>query len=116
MPITPMLDMTFQLLSFFLLTFTPHSATEGKLDFSLPGALGTRPEDPTPVCILLADEEREKLTLLVRAGGEGRGNITALIVETAEGQQTLRDLKHLRQYLRDRRAEPARTEVRIAAD
>ena len=36
MPITPMLDMTFQLLAFFVLTFQPQSALEGKLEFSLP--------------------------------------------------------------------------------
>jgi len=36
LPITPMLDMTFQLLVFFLFTFRP-PALEGQLDFALPG-------------------------------------------------------------------------------
>src|SRR5208337_3991289 len=46
LPITPMLDMTFQLLIFFILTFRPANLGEGKLDFSLPAAGHTGNNQP----------------------------------------------------------------------
>src|SRR5215470_15216915 len=36
LPITPMLDMAFQMLFFFIATFNPVSASEGQMDLSLP--------------------------------------------------------------------------------
>lgn len=39
LPITPMLDMSFQLLAFFILTFNP-APTEGQIALSLPAAEG----------------------------------------------------------------------------
>src|SRR5690348_8822633 len=36
LPVTPMLDMTFQLMFFFLTTFNPSSVKEGQMDLSLP--------------------------------------------------------------------------------
>jgi hypothetical protein len=49
LPITPMLYMSFQLLSFFILTFHPVPA-EGKLYITLPGvsALVSDQRDPSP--------------------------------------------------------------------
>ncbi|MFM8325479.1 MAG: ExbD/TolR family protein, partial [Pirellulaceae bacterium] len=38
LPITPMLDMSFQLLAFFVMTFKSASATEGQLEMFLPKA------------------------------------------------------------------------------
>src|SRR5204863_9650206 len=38
LPITPMLDMSFQLLAFFILTFRPSNALEGQMDMALPRA------------------------------------------------------------------------------
>ena len=36
LPITPMLDMAFQLLAFLIFTFQPQTLTEGKVEFTLP--------------------------------------------------------------------------------
>src|SRR5207245_6219274 len=36
LPITPMLDMAFQILFFFIATFNPVAASEGQMDLSLP--------------------------------------------------------------------------------
>src|SRR5436190_17840627 len=36
LPITPMLDMAFQMLFFFIYTFNPVAASEGQMDLSLP--------------------------------------------------------------------------------
>src|SRR5204862_6206882 len=47
LPITPMLDMAFQLMFFFLATFNPSSVKEGQVDLALaPGgeAAAPRPE------------------------------------------------------------------------
>ena len=41
-PVTPMLDMTFQLLAFFILTYHP-SSLEGQMEFSLPAAASGQP-------------------------------------------------------------------------
>src|SRR5262249_55865904 len=51
MVITPFLDMSFQLLFFFVLSFKPAEAMEGKLDFHLPAtgeARARRMEDVDP--------------------------------------------------------------------
>jgi len=45
LPITPMLDMAFQLLAFFVMTYHP-SDLEGQMDLSLPSEQVTRPEKP----------------------------------------------------------------------
>ena len=44
LPITPMLDMTFQLLFFFIVTFNPQSL-EGQLDFMLPAQGDNKAKD-----------------------------------------------------------------------
>jgi biopolymer transport protein ExbD len=49
LPITPMLDMSFQLLSFFVITFKPPSM-EGQLPINLPKSdIAAAPTDPTSV-------------------------------------------------------------------
>jgi len=68
LPITPMLDMSFQLLSFFILTFHP-MPTEGQLAINLPkvDAADKPQEDPTP------PEDRKDeytLTLISNSSGE----------------------------------------------
>jgi len=68
LPITPMLDMSFQLLSFFILTFHP-APTEGQLSINLPqvNAAEKAEVDPTE----LADKKDEyTITLSANASGE----------------------------------------------
>src|SRR3954467_12609251 len=59
LPVTPMLDMTFQLMFFFLTTFNPSSIKEGQMDMSLPAggsAAATTPPQVDP----RADPRQEK--------------------------------------------------------
>jgi biopolymer transport protein ExbD len=49
LPITPMLDMSFQLLSFFVITFKAASASEGQLEMYLPKAQEPRAKDPAQI-------------------------------------------------------------------
>ena len=117
LPITPMLDMTFQLLAFFVLTFQAHSAMEGKVDFGLP------PENSAPGTGQAPAQEpglddNTKLTIVVRSLRDGinDGNISALLIQTPEGPVAVRDLAELRQTLQQRRGDGPGGEVRIAAD
>jgi len=50
-PLTPMIDVTFQLLLFFLLTFTFRQA-EGLIPGSLPGHQGVAQDDPVPPIVI----------------------------------------------------------------
>jgi biopolymer transport protein ExbD len=93
MPITPMLDMTFQLLFFFLVFFHP-AALEGQMDLALPtdkstvapdqaATPQTAPGDEDPV------EEPPEVTVIVRAiqGDDPRtlGQISEISVQLKEG-------------------------------
>ncbi len=49
LPITPMLDMSFQLLAFFVTTFQAANVTEGQLDMMLPKAGEARAQDPSQI-------------------------------------------------------------------
>jgi biopolymer transport protein ExbD len=66
LPITPMLDMAFQLLVFFIFTYHP-SALEGQMEMSLPGEQvaggnGEKPADPS-----LQPPKDAALTVVVEA-------------------------------------------------
>ena len=49
LPITPMLDMSFQLLAFFVMTFRAVGAAEGELDMYLPKAGEAKASAPDAV-------------------------------------------------------------------
>jgi len=49
LPITPMLDMAFQMLFFFIATFNPVAASEGQMDLSLPAKSEAAAPDPKDV-------------------------------------------------------------------
>jgi biopolymer transport protein ExbD len=67
LPITPMLDMSFQLLSFFILTFKP-MPTEGQISINLP-RLDTA--DQAPPNEQLPDEKKMEYTVGLRATAGG---------------------------------------------
>jgi biopolymer transport protein ExbD len=78
LPITPMLDMSFQLLAFFILTFQP-GPTEGQLAMALPAAGSS---SATPLSIEAIDEEKP-VTLKVEST---RGNeVTKYILKIDGG-------------------------------
>jgi biopolymer transport protein ExbD len=91
-PITPMLDMTFQLLFFFLLNYHP-TAAEGQMDLALPTekpkvsqkneseapdkALGDQLDEPPEVTVIIKAVQGED--------AEHSGQISAVSVQLKEG-------------------------------
>jgi biopolymer transport protein ExbD len=67
LPITPMLDMSFQLLSFFILTFRP-MPTEGQLAVNLPKVDASQQieSDPTP-----PEDKKDEYTVTLISGSSG---------------------------------------------
>src|SRR5262245_29427034 len=97
-PITPMLDMTFQLLFFFLVFF--HSAAlEGQMDLALPtDAPKVAPEKPQPTEKAIGEddvEEPPEVTVIVRAiqGDDPQtvGKISEISVQLKEGLTPIRE-------------------------
>ena len=94
-PVAPMLDMAFQLLAFFILTFKAPSA-ETHLDLDLPATPVALPAasrgeaHPTPVRNVDTDLEND---LLVRAEADDLGDLKALRL----GEAPLPDLADPRQ-------------------
>src|SRR4051812_236618 len=85
LPVTPMLDMTFQLLFFFIINFNP-ADQEGLLDMALApvkggAGPGVQVEPPANPGLEPAD-----VIVSVRAGhGEDAGDISAIAVEAGHG-------------------------------
>jgi biopolymer transport protein ExbD len=115
-PVTPMLDMAFQLLAFFIITFKPPSA-ETHLDLDLPATPVALPAatqgnaQPTPARNVDTDLEND---LLIRAEADDLGDLKALKL----GEARLPDLatlgKRLRLYNQLLEGKPLR--VRLVAD
>ncbi len=98
LPITPMLDFTFQLLFFFLLWFRP-SASEGQMDLALPTDkpivsdvvknVEKEVGDPEEV------EEPPEVTVIIKAirGDDPRtlGQISEISVQTKQGTDLIRE-------------------------
>jgi biopolymer transport protein ExbD len=100
LPITPMLDMTFQLLAFFITTFNP-TPLEGHLDLALPKETGGDSVAPPNIAL----DEDDEVTVQVEAAPEG--GITGIKVfekGAAEGKPLGTDSAALFTYLRDRAA------------
>jgi biopolymer transport protein ExbD len=81
LPITPMLDMSFQLMAFFILTFRP-VPTEGQLALTLPN-LG---DSNTPADIKPLDEKPDAYVVTVSPTGGVPSDITLLKDGETEGQ------------------------------
>lgn len=100
--ITPMLDMTFQLLFFFVLTYSPSSAMEGKIDFNLPASGDYRARAPENVNLDNPSDTElalpAQLTVLIKTVRDG--NISALVVKSTDGETALPNLEALENFLR----------------
>jgi biopolymer transport protein ExbD len=115
-PVTPMLDMAFQLLAFFVLAFKPPSA-ETHLDLDLPATPAALPSasqgnaQPRPARNVDTDLEND---LLVRAEADDLGDLKALRL----GEAWLPDVatlgNRLRRYNQLLEGRPLR--VRLVAD
>ena len=108
LPITPMLDMSFQLLAFFIMTFKP-APTEGQLMLTLPKAEGGESGIPSPVItdapthyivrVLATDDgniAQMNLTQEGSAAAEGK-NLTSGLYKNPDGS----DMSMLEVYQKD---------------
>jgi biopolymer transport protein ExbD len=68
-PIVPMLDMSFQLLSFFILTFKP-MPQEGQLSINLP-KLDATDKPPEQVDVLPDADKKDEYTIILNASADG---------------------------------------------
>lgn len=120
LPITPMLDMTFQLLFFFIMNFNP-ADLEGQIDAALPSQqgpahhqpIGGAPAENIPLAI------PSDLTVEVRTRqAEGANGISAIFVLEMTGNRVSIDgLDGLAKYLTDARANAPREErIEVRAD
>src|SRR5947209_6979477 len=99
LPITPMLDVSFQLLAFFVVTFRP-APTEGQIAFALPKEEGPGPTAPKPI------EEKKPAVLVVRVVAADNGTVERVTL-AEEGAVVAKDL--------GTRVEALRDELRAAA-
>jgi biopolymer transport protein ExbD len=108
MDMTPMIDVCFQLIIFFMLSLRLYSP-EGDFSVKMPLAA---PEQGLP-------DETQSLPVQIRLRADASGNLAALQM----GQRTLRSFEELRQQIRDicgldrgPAATPIDTEVEIDSD
>src|SRR4051794_13625176 len=108
LPITPMLDMAFQLLTFFILTYHP-SGMEGQMDLSLPSEdtkAAQKKEDVNPTSKPDKDQAIDlpaDLTVVIRTQQDNihTGVISDLTVQDSSGGTSLgSDLDKLEDHLK----------------
>src|SRR5437763_10574206 len=97
LPITPMLDMAFQLMFFFLATYNPSSSKEGQMELSLPSKSEAAAKDPSQV---KPDSESHKeevdipseYTVNIRGYKDvvNRGEVSALAFGTPAGEEEIK--------------------------
>jgi biopolymer transport protein ExbD len=115
-PVTPMLDMAFQLLAFFIITFKPPTS-ETHLDLDLPATPAALPSassgnaQPIPARNVDTDLEND---LLVRAEADDLGDLKALKLGEARVSDVATLGKRLRLYTQLLEGKPLR--VRLVAD
>ncbi len=87
LPITPMLDMSFQLLAFFIMTFKP-APTEGQIMLTLPKEEGGGPGLPGPIDV------EKPVHYIVRVVATDSGTIAQMTLsEEGSAAATGKDLK-----------------------
>jgi biopolymer transport protein ExbD len=77
LPITPMLDMSFQLMAFFIFTFRP-APTEGQIAMSLPKEEGGGEGIPSPI-------DDKPVTFVVTVESAGNGTIGNMTIREKDG-------------------------------
>jgi biopolymer transport protein ExbD len=115
LPVTPLLDVTFQLLFFFVVTF-PVSAPEGEIEVSLLRDSGVdAPPALDELDLRVVDFPRD---LTVQVGASQDGEISALFVRNALAKQTAIDgLDGLRRHLADMsRVLPHQESIKVEGD
>jgi len=96
LPITPMLDMAFQLMFFFIATFNPIAASEGEVDLSLPSKSASVAQDQKKVDLKDPTHKEEiddkaELTISLRGYQDARnkGLVSAVTVKTTAGEEAI---------------------------
>jgi biopolymer transport protein ExbD len=122
MPIVPFLDMSFQILFFFIMNYHP-SALEGQMDLSLPAAGEARAQtidqmDPNNV----PDTEIEmksELTVMIGTPHDNinDGAISQISVKGDQGETSVSSVEGLERYLKSVQKELTnKTDIKIQAD
>ena len=92
LPITPFLDMSFQLLAFFVLTFRP-MPTEGQLPLILP------PEDGSPSqAAPLNPDPTQPNELIYQVFANDQGQIVSIVASDPTGERTIAEGDNLKAY------------------
>jgi biopolymer transport protein ExbD len=124
LPVTPMLDMAFQLLAFFVMTYHP-SDLEGQMDLSLPSENITQAQNPEDVKKEAAPDKNKplelpaNLTVSVRTQRDNINNglISGIYLQDDAGSQQVDSLDKLRDELKRRREKVENKEnIKIQAD
>lgn len=122
LPITPMLDLAFQVLLFFILTYHP-SQLEGQMDLSLPDlaqAKAATPQEAQPEKSSTGELELPaEITVILRSRRDGTrdGTISQISVQEKAGAKDVSDKDALRRYLEKAREGLAnQNDIKIEAD
>jgi biopolymer transport protein ExbD len=122
LPITPMLDLAFQVLLFFILTYHP-SALEGQVEMSLPDlaqAKAPKPENVKPDKSIQGGLElpaEVTVQLFVRRDGPRDGSLGRIVVQEKQGNKPIADKNALEKYLTEIRTGLANShDIRLAGD
>jgi biopolymer transport protein ExbD len=124
LPVTPMLDMAFQLLAFFIISYHP-SDLEGQMQLALPANDAKQAhkledvkqdskadKDPT-------QEVESDLTVIVRTANDPTnvGEISNMVVEDRAGPTPVDNLEALKTYLTKAKANPdSKAAIKVQGD
>lgn len=119
LPITPMLDMSFQLLAFFIMTFRAASTLEGELDMFLPKAGEAKAKAPDDVDLSKTSDadidQSSELTVVIEA--TAGGDLSKIMVKDKAASTPVDDVKALRAKLKELRGELTnRANIKIEAE
>jgi biopolymer transport protein ExbD len=100
LPITPMLDMSFQLLAFFVMTFQAANAAEGELDMYLPRAGNPQAKEPEQVDTTKdSDADLEPTAEVTVVVNSQHGELDGLTVREKAKATTVKDVAGLKALL-----------------
>ncbi|CAN5496975.1 hypothetical protein BH10PLA2_BH10PLA2_36020 [soil metagenome] len=121
-PVTPMLDLAFQILLFFIFTYQP-SRMEGQLEMTLPDlaqAKAAKPENVKPSSSATGELElpaEVTVLLYIRRDGPRDGSLGRIVVQEKQGNKELPDRVALEKYLASIRTGLANThDIKLAGD